>query len=326
MHIATLGMDFISIYTQKPENSTTVSLHGIELDRISKIEELQATVSRLIEKHESDYKTQIEEVHIICEILEYEVIKVPKLHNAKITGKTITNSFQMKTCKIYEAFNEADLKALINCFLSIGVNVGKVFSFFSTFTHNAKNMIESQKVALLHIGKNITLYTFDGAGSLKDIYKINKGLHDIIQYISLSTIAKFPHLTKRAVILILQNFICFNELDMIEKIHNIKGVNKELMAVVNYETVKFVSTLLTRYLRQIWADINPPQEMKNIVVHTQKEFAENIKEIIGIITADTVIKMQKIWLAPEVEYNAKKERTIFAEIKRIFFTKYASMK
>lgn len=317
MHVVTFGLDLVSIYTKTQEMLTVLPLYGVYRDEIVNKDELQASINRLIEKHEADYGVSVQDVMIVCEVLGHQIVKTPKLHNLQIAGKIVTNSFQMKVCKIYEVFNEVELKGLIACFVNIGINVERVCSFFGIFVNNVRNLIDLERIGMMHIAKGITLYIFDGAGSLKDIYTINKGLDDIIQYITLSTVAKFPHLTKRAVALILQNFICFNELDMIEKIHNVKGINKELMAVVNYETVKFISNLLMRYLRQIWADLNPPISIKKMIVYSQKDFMKNIVFVLQMIASCDVIAMKKEWIFPSV--SEKSERKFFEEIRRIFF-------
>ncbi len=318
MHIVTIGIESISIYTELQENSTTFPLYGISNDDVSNKDELQTSIIRLIEKHEKEHSVQVEEVQIICDILGHEIIKAPKLkilHAPK--DKLITHSFQMKTCKVYEVFNEKNLKILISCFTNIGINVEKVWSFFSIFSMNAQYLIDSQRIGVLHIAKQITLYTFDGAGSLKDIYQINRGLVDIIQYITLSTIAKFPHLTRRAVTLVLQHFVCFSELDMIEKIHNVKGVNKELMAVVNYETVKFISNFLLRYIRQIWSDLNPPTNCQTIILYTQKEFLNNIRDVLSMTATSEIVNMQKKWMKPNIQ--RKEKRGVLMDIIKLLF-------
>ncbi len=321
MHIVTIGVEAISIASELTGNITTVQLYGISGDEITNNEELQTSINRLIDKHESEFTLPVEEVEIICDVLGHEIIKAPKLQKLPTpTGKIITHSFVMKTCKIYETFNDKELKALISCFTNVGVNVEKVWSFFSLFARNAKGLIDSQKIGVIHIAKQITLYTFDGAGSLKDIYRINRGLGDIIQYITLATIAKFPHLTRRAVVLIIQHFICFSELDMIEKIHTAKGMNKELMAVVNYETVKFVSQLLLRYMRQIWIDIDPPQDCKKIIIHTQREFTHNIKDVLEMVSSQDVVIMEKEWIKPSVKI--KEKEGLLKDIIKIFSGKF----
>lgn len=317
MHIVTLGVESISISSESTGNITTVQLYGISGDDITNRDDLQTTINRLIDKHESEFSLQVEQVEIICDILGHEIIKAPKLQKLPTpAGKVITHAFTMKTCKIYETFNDIELNILISCFTNVGVNVEKVWSFFSLFTRNAKHLIDSQKIGVVHIAKQITLYTFDGAGSLKDIYRINRGLSDIIQYISFVTTTKFPHLTRRAVTLVMQHFICFSELDMIEKIHTTKGTNRELMTVVNYETVKFVSQLLLKYLRQIWVDINPPQDCKTIIIHTQREFAQNIQNVLSIVSSQDVITINKDWIKPSVEI--KEKSSLLKEILRIF--------
>jgi hypothetical protein len=317
MHIITIGVESISISSELPNNTTTVQLYGISGDEITNKEELQTSINRLIDKHESEFSLAVEEVEIICDVLGHEIIKAPKLQKLPTpAGKVITHAFTMKTCKIYETFNDRELNIVLSCFTNVGVNVEKVWSFFSLFTLNAKHLIDSQKIGVIHIAKQITLYTFDGAGSLKDIYRINRGLSDIIQYISLATTAKFPHLTRRAVTLVIQHFICFSELDMIEKIHTAKGMNKELMTVVNYETVKFVSQLLLKYLRQIWIDINPPQDCKTIIIHTQREFAQNIQNVLSIVSSQDVIAINKEWIKPIAELKGKSG--LIKDILRIF--------
>jgi site-specific recombinase XerD len=80
----------------------------------------------------------------------------PKLQKTPtLTGKIVTHSFAMKTCKIYETFNDKELKILISCFTNVGVNVEKVWSFFSLFARNAKGLIDSQKIGVIHIAKQI---------------------------------------------------------------------------------------------------------------------------------------------------------------------------
>ena len=301
MHIVTISGDSISIHSTITQNATSVQLYGVSSDEIANEHDLQTSINRLIDKHENEFATSIEEVEIICDIFGHEVIKASRLQKMSAPeGKIITNSFAMKTCKIYEIFDDSQLKTLISCFTNVGVNVEKVWSFFSLFAQNSKELINTQRIGIVHISRQITLYTFDGAGSLQDIYRINRGLGDIIQYIALATMAKFPHLTRRAVVLALQHFVCFSELDMIEKIHNAKGVNKELMAVINYDTIKFISQLLVRYLRQIWIDINPPQDCKQIIIHTHKEFTKSIKDVLEMVSNHDVTLMNKDWLKPEV--------------------------
>ncbi len=318
MHIVTISVDSLSIHSTVTQNTTSVQLYGVAGDEIINEHDLQTSINRLIDKHENEFAISIEEVEIICDIFGHEVIKASRLQNLQAPeGKIITNSFAMKTCRIYETFNDAQLKTLISCFTNVGVNVEKVWSFFSLFAQNSKQLIETQRIGIIHVSRQITLYTFDGAGSLQDIYRINRGLGDIIQYIALATMAKFPHLTRRAVVLALQHFICFSELDMIEKIHNAKGVNKELMAVINYDTIKFISQLLVRYLRQIWIDINPPQDCKQIIIHTQREFAKSIKDVLEMVSNHDVTLMNRDWLKPTV--TIKQRESLFKSIMKIFF-------
>ena len=80
MHIVTIGVESISISSELTGNTTTVQLYGISGDEITNNAELQTSINRLIDKHESEFTLHVEEVEIICDVLGHEIIKAKLSH------------------------------------------------------------------------------------------------------------------------------------------------------------------------------------------------------------------------------------------------------
>ena len=308
MHVIRVYLESISITTGV--HSSTMPLYGIENDEISNIQDLQRSINSLIEKHEELYSYNIEEVQMVCDIFSPNIIRMPKMQNFIVpNGKMVTNNFVMKTCKVYEIYDENSLKSLINCFTSIGINVERVWSVFSLFIQNSKELINKERVSILFMGRKETiLCNFDGAGSVSGISNVPRGFIDIKKYINTLIVTKFPHTKHQVVTLILQNFIYFNEFEMIQKIQNSRNLNPGTMSFVNYEIVRFISSLLQKYLKQVWQDLQPTSNDQKIVFYTQGEYLASFKKILLTVTVEDFVVISKSMLQP---LNAFKQRKSF---------------
>ena len=308
MHVVRVYLESISITTGI--HLSTMPLYGIENDEISNIQDLQHSINSLIEKHEELYSCKIEEVQMVCDIFSPNIIRMPKMQNFVVpNGKMVTNNFVMKTCRVYELYDEYLLKALINCFTSIGINVERAWSVFSLFIQNSKELINKERTSILFIGRKETiLCNFDGAGSVIGINSVNRGFVDIKKYINTLIVTKFPHVKHQVVTLILQNFIYFNEFEMIQKIQNSKNLNSGMMSFVNYDIVRFISSLLQKYLKQVWQDLQSASSAQKVVLYTQGEYLASFKKILLTVTMEDFVVISKDTLQP---LNALKQRKSF---------------
>lgn len=306
IHVVTIDIEAVSASTGKIY--TIVPLYGVANDDIVDAVAFQETINRLIAKHEALLGTEITEVQLVCNGLGLSVVRNSKIKALETNDKiTYSNSFTMKTCKVHELYPFQSLKTAINTFTSIGINVVKVWSVLSLFLLNATQVIARQKIAFMVIGaRKITVCNFDGAGSISSVMEFPKGLHDIVEYISSIVIAKFAHVKKETVVMILQNFIHFNEIEFIQKIHNTRYVKSTVMSSINYDAVQYTSSMLREYLCKV------VESMKlgggcTYFLHTQNEYVHNIVKIFSMVLSADVRPLSKEFTVVPTE---EKKRTL----------------
>lgn len=287
MHIVKIELENITITTHT-YISTSKTL-GISNDIISNPEKLQHCIQSLITQHENLCGQKINTIHLVCNIFALHFIQIPLdeiLHPQENT--IITNCFSFKKCKIYELYNANSIRMIVRSFATIGISIDNIWSFFGIFIKNFHAAINSEKLNLFFLGqKHSTFFFFDGTGNVQT-KPIPYGILDTIQHISTTAIHNISYLTHENILFILQNFICFRELDMIQKIQELQN-NHRLVSVITYEVIQFISNLLKNHLQQIWKPINTG----NIMLYTNVEYAKSIKNTLSLITTEKILNYPK---------------------------------
>ncbi|MFT4967467.1 MAG: hypothetical protein ACI9CD_000474 [Candidatus Deianiraeaceae bacterium] len=314
-HTVVVNLDSISIETHGLISS--ISLCGVEVDSIVNQDAIRIGISKLIIKHESLIGDEIDDVYLVCNIFSLAFVRASKIKQfTPEDGCILTNTFVMKACKVYETYGEESLRIFIDCLVNIGINVVKVCSSVGLMLMNSKEEFLLTKSALMFIGrKDVFMFYSDGAGSVMSIKHVARGLVDIRVYIQSIAVAKFPHITQRAVSLILQKFIYFSELEMIEKIHN-THYDKNIMSFINYNVVRFISSALQKYLMHLLVDFQIHYEYKKLFLYTQDHYTDSVQKSLQMILSQEVIPAtQKLMQEP---YSLSTKKSLYDKIFGVF--------
>ena len=306
MSTSIVTIDTATIAIATGNVNTALQINGAVNDEIINIEAFQECVNRLISKHEAILGNEITEVQMVCNAFGLSLIRYSKIKSfEEVPSRMNVNSFTMKTCKVYESYSSQSLKIAINSFTNIVVDVKKVWSAFGLFLLNAKTLIAKDRVSFMFIGtKKISVCNFDGAGSVANISMFERGLCDIIEYITLAVMAKFHHIEKEIIILILQNFIHFNEIEFIQKVHNTHHIKSKMMSAMNYDVVRYTSTLLREYLQKVVQSLDIPINTK-CFVYIQNEYMRNFLNVLSMSGMYQACVVDKSFLNLQIHEDEK---------------------
>lgn len=276
MNIITIDFETISIQT---ENITSRSLLlGTKNETIIDEKAFQKCIEDLIIKHEKSIGFQIQDVFMICNTFGASLQLFQNKNIINDEKLVIANNIAISNLNICETFSETELNKMFQIFLHIGINILDIWSVLGLFSLNFSKFLQFKETRLLFMNtKNTVIYYIDPPSKLIDIKVIEKGIGDIVEYITNSTIGSFPHTKKRTIHTILQNFICFNELEAIEKLQNAKFISDEILSSITYDLINFVSNLFKKYLEQMFLDCKLGN---NVYIYSQYEYIKSLGKIL----------------------------------------------
>jgi hypothetical protein len=193
--------------------------------------------------------------------------------------KHIDDKMQLKSAHL-QKFNLAEFIdkksgiAVLNILKNNGI---KVINFTSNVGLFLANQLQSTFTLISMNAKKTFVYQNENNVMQKKI--IEKGFLDCISYVKHKTLQKYPYVEKKAILLIIQNFIHFSEIEMIQKLQRMH-TNSHEMASANYEVMNFVAHRLKAYLLQMFENYT---FKSNVYLHTEEDFAESFVKVLSIV-------------------------------------------
>lgn len=266
-HILTINIEGSSITTGNI--ITKIENYGMFCGIIEDNKQFEANLQTLIFQHEEKIEEQVEYVYLICNALNLTLEGVCQSEKMQL------KSLHLRLLNMTEHIDKKSGLLLLKILKNNGVQVLEIASTVGLFI--AEKL--TKQLSVISIGaKSVFVYSI--CNEKVHIQKIEKGLLDCISFTLHKTLQKYPHIDKKAILLIIQNFIYFSEVEMIQKIqttqHGMGGIFG-----ANYEIMSFVAKCLKGYLLQMFEGCVFEED---VYLHTEESYVESFAKVMTVVS------------------------------------------